>query len=365
MITHETIDGRPAVVAYINDSFEPVAPDVATMIKVIFDDGEIRFGKKVVPGAEEKEAARVKALWQEEKHRALALLQRYNEEHDPFSGRFTGPGGGGGEGSASPIKGYSLGIKARGQAAADQHRDQEWVAKSPLKTSEDVINAALIAQNNFQAAAGPAAKRVGVTFKNPGSKVHLVQKDAGGKPVRDASGNPVYQKDANGNPKRNEGGVERFKQKLAAKPGAPAARITDLARGAFVLDSEAKGNEILNEMAKTHEITDEGWRTIQDTGYTDRAALFRDPETGLIGEIQLSHPGMLKAKMEQGGHDMYVKARDALAKGVEARNAGNTEAQKKYEAEAEDWNRKMRALYEPILDSLPPEWKMIDGRKGR
>ena len=46
MITRDTIEGRPATVAYINDRFEPVSADDATMVKVIFDDGEVRFGIK-------------------------------------------------------------------------------------------------------------------------------------------------------------------------------------------------------------------------------------------------------------------------------------------------------------------------------
>lgn len=37
------IDGRSATVAYLNSKFEPVSQAEATLVKVIFDDGEIIF----------------------------------------------------------------------------------------------------------------------------------------------------------------------------------------------------------------------------------------------------------------------------------------------------------------------------------
>lgn len=37
------INGRKAFVTYLNSSFEPVAEDVATLVKVIFEDGEVVF----------------------------------------------------------------------------------------------------------------------------------------------------------------------------------------------------------------------------------------------------------------------------------------------------------------------------------
>jgi hypothetical protein len=40
MIERTTVNDRPATIAYINDKFEPVEKDTATLIKVVFDDGE-------------------------------------------------------------------------------------------------------------------------------------------------------------------------------------------------------------------------------------------------------------------------------------------------------------------------------------
>ena len=68
MITRDTIEGRPATVAYINDRFEPARADDATMVKVVFDDGEVRFGIK-------SEKDKRKSLWRREKAKARALLK--------------------------------------------------------------------------------------------------------------------------------------------------------------------------------------------------------------------------------------------------------------------------------------------------
>ena len=62
MIEQETIEGRKATVAYMKEGFEPASKDEATLIKVVFEDGEViwltppraqtgscaggRFGKK-------------------------------------------------------------------------------------------------------------------------------------------------------------------------------------------------------------------------------------------------------------------------------------------------------------------------------
>lgn len=40
MIEKQTIEGRPALVAYLDDDFEPVDQDKATLVKVVFDDPE-------------------------------------------------------------------------------------------------------------------------------------------------------------------------------------------------------------------------------------------------------------------------------------------------------------------------------------
>ena len=109
----------------------------------------------------------------------------------------------------------------------------------------------------------------------------------------------------------NPKGVARIQEKIAEKEKinggekVPMARITDATRGTFVLNSPSDARKVVDELAKSYEMIDEGWRTIPDTHYTDRPLLFRDPATGLIGEIQLSHPDLLKAKDQGGGHELY------------------------------------------------------------
>ncbi len=43
MIERYTVDGREATVAYVDDKFNPTTQGKATLVKVIFDDGEVTF----------------------------------------------------------------------------------------------------------------------------------------------------------------------------------------------------------------------------------------------------------------------------------------------------------------------------------
>lgn len=258
------------------------------------------------------------------------------------------------------VPGYKPGVRAEGPEAVKAYRDNGWVSKSPIKTMDQAVDASLISQDNLQDAATPISNKLGVTFINPGTKVHSTEKDKYGNPVRDADGHPIYVKDANGNPKRKEEGIARVLQKM--KPGDGVARISDFARGTFTLNSASDGDAVVKELSKTYEVADEGWRTIKDSSYTDRPLLLRDPETGQVAEIQLAHPGMLHAK-EHGGHVMYEKQRAAFDAAKKAAAAGDREEQEKQTKISEEWNAKMRAYYGKILDGLPPEWKLIDGRK--
>jgi hypothetical protein len=46
MIQRETVEGRPATVAYLDHDFEPATPETATLVKVMYDDGETAFGSR-------------------------------------------------------------------------------------------------------------------------------------------------------------------------------------------------------------------------------------------------------------------------------------------------------------------------------
>src|SRR5215469_18142836 len=41
MIERQVIDGRPATVAYLNKDLEPAGKDDHTLVRILFDDGEV------------------------------------------------------------------------------------------------------------------------------------------------------------------------------------------------------------------------------------------------------------------------------------------------------------------------------------
>lgn len=210
---------------------------------------------------------------------------------------------------------------------------QDWVNESPIQTIDDVKRAAPQAQDTLGKVGNAIAAKLGVEYMHPTAKTQKLD-DAGA----------VVE-----NPK----GVARILEKIAKKEAetgkpVPMARITDATRGTFVLNRESDARKVVDELSKSYEMIDEGWRTIPDTHYTDRPLLFRDPKTGLIGEIQLSHPALLKAKDSGGGHELYEEAR-VLPDG---------------NARKDELNAQMQKLYGGVLNSLPPEWKKIDGRRG-
>lgn len=86
------------------------------------------------------------------------------------------------------------------------------------------------------------------------------------------------------------------------------------------------------------------WRA---EGYFDRKVMVQFAD-GTIGEVQIWEPSLLKAKMEQGGHELYTAARD-LPPGPE-------------KAALE---KKMEDLYYPLLDALDPSWGATVGRGGK
>ena len=45
MIEHTEIDGRGVTIAYLLDDFTPADKDTATMVKMIYDDGEVSFAR--------------------------------------------------------------------------------------------------------------------------------------------------------------------------------------------------------------------------------------------------------------------------------------------------------------------------------
>lgn len=60
MITHVEVDGRPGSLAYVDDKFRPVDKAVATLGKIVFDDGGQLIFDARLPKQEK--------FWDESKH---------------------------------------------------------------------------------------------------------------------------------------------------------------------------------------------------------------------------------------------------------------------------------------------------------
>ncbi len=134
MIERQTLDGRNATVAYLKDDFTPTEFAEATLLKVIFDDGEILFLRPALDKAKKFDA----------------------DEPRDETGKWT--------------KGYSPGVKAFGVEAA-KAKKLEW-RKSTPDSIEALMAAAKIDQNVLAAVSAEVAVEVdhGTSFTNPGPK---------------------------------------------------------------------------------------------------------------------------------------------------------------------------------------------------
>ena len=256
--------------------------------------------------------------WQRAKARAQATLARLrdfdpNQPRDEH-GRWT-DGGGSDGGAAAPaaVAGYQPGVKARNDADAVTKVKKDWIKASPITTIDQAIQLAPSVQQTLGNHGRDIAKELGGTsFEDPGPKT------------------------------KSEKGIERVKEKAATRG---IAGVTDIARGAFVIDKPEKGDAIVEQLSKDYEVLAEAWRTLP-SNYTDRAVLIRD-KSGMIGEIQIMDPTMWEAK--KAAHALYEEARSLppdSARAIELNNA-------------------MRVTFGRVLDNYPPEWKAAVGRGGK
>lgn len=184
----------------------------------------------------------------------------------------------------------------------------EWKANAPFETLDEVYRAAPGNQTGLARAADAIGLELGLEFKNPGIK-----------------------------------GQPRAAEKLAQK-GGPAGSLTDIVRGGFNLADPSQADAIVARLAKQFDIVDEGW-VKTDAGYFDRKLLVRFPD-GMVGEMQLWEPNLLKAKQE-GGHDLYKEMRSTPA---------NSERAQELRAE-------MKALYDAALAAAAPAWRgVLEGK---
>lgn len=227
------------------------------------------------------------------------------------------------------VPGYKPGTKAAGPDAVVKVAKRDWADKSPIKTEKQAAAAAPIAQDQLANIADVVVTRIpGIYFKNPGSKI-----DETGK------------------------GMNRFRDKVMQRDGV-VARVTDTARGTFIIDTPGKTGKIAAELAKYFETTYEDWK-VTDVGYTDRTINVRLPN-GVVAELQMMDETMAHAKSGTkhgglGGHDLYTQARTL---GVERTKRGDPVVS----AEEARLMAASAAVYGPVLEAYPPEWKAAIGK---
>lgn len=265
----------------------------------------------------------------------LYFSDRYNENHDPDNGQFASGDGGGSSDSDSGSKstsskstssksdsgGYSPGMKATNSSADIKAVKSSWVAASPIKSIDDLIEVAPAAQKQLGDIGQRLAEKYGVEFKDPGVKT------------------------------KSEKGIERTKTKIADRGGV-AASVTDVVRGTFIVTSPAQAEAIAKDIAKEHELVLEDWKKTS-LGYFDRAAVARFP-SGITGEIQFMDAGMSNAKSDKGGngHGLYVEWR-ALDMDVPEQRV-----------RAQELKDQQVALYGAVSDAYSSDWKAAFGKAG-
>ena len=263
----------------------------------------------------------------------LNRTQKYSDDEPrDEGGRWTDGGGSdsGGSGGGSggkPVAGFSPGFKTPATGLEFHHSDdvkKDWVAKSPVKTIDDVKRLAGDAQKSLTDVGRSIATKLGIELKDPGSKV------------------------------KTDKGVQRVLDKAALPRYGSLAAVPDVARMTLMINHPGQSDTILAELAKHFEVAAEPWK-LTHVGYADRAANVRLPN-GMMGEIQMMEPTMAHAKSPDGGggHDQYVISRETDPK------IGTKPDAAKHEAA----NAKMREIYGKALDQLGPDWKALFGKGG-
>lgn len=134
-------------------------------------------------------------------------------------------------------------------------------------------------------------------------------------------------------------------EKMIRKGYRSTRQMTDLVRGGFIVDTPGQADDAVRMLGELFTVVDEGWRR-NSVAYVDRKVLVQFGD-GTIGEVQIWERQM-RAANENGGHALYEEGRSLPA--------GDPRA-----GEIDD---AQRALYEPVLAGLPPEWKAALGMSG-
>ena len=161
---------------------------------------------------------------------------------------------------------------------------KHWKKGQPVEHVDDILEKAEPNQQHLVTFADRIAERVdhGTELKNPGIK--------------------------------SREGLER-----KVHDGKHPKQITDAVRLGFNLNTDKPelADLIVSKLASDDhlEVVDEGWRETE-AGYFDRTAKVRFPD-GIVGEVQIWPPGMLKVKNDVG-HKLYERCRVLEATDPEA-----------------------------------------------
>lgn len=134
--------------------------------------------------------------------------------------------------------------------------------------------------------------------------------------------------------------------KMPRKGYTSTAKLQDLVRAGFEVDAPDKADALVQRLADYFDVLDEGWASTPH-GYFDRKIAVRFYD-GTIGEIQVWEPQLAYAKMKGGGTELYTQSRD-MPPGPER----------------DRLEQAMVDLYQPIRDSLAPDWNAAVGMGGK
>lgn len=140
-------------------------------------------------------------------------------------------------------------------------------ARQPVETIDDIYELAPAAQDYIAGIGRQIQDELGVAFKNPGLK-----------------------------------DIETAREKMTRKSYASSNQMTDISRAGFIVQNVADADAIAARFGRETEILDEGWNVTPE-GYFDRKLLVRTPN-GIVSEIQIWSPELLRAKSETG-HELY------------------------------------------------------------
>jgi zeta toxin len=220
--------------------------------------------------------------------------------------------------TAGAVANYTPGIKASGDNNQVKTAKEAWFKGSPIKDIRQLVREAPSAQAELARTAAQVAAKVGVRWHDPGPKT------------------------------KSASGIARVRFK-ASKRNGDVSRVTDVARGSFVIDRPEQAEQLAAELAKTYEVTLEDWK-VTDVNYFDRTINLRLPN-GMVAEIQMLPASMSLAKASPdhgggGGHDIYKAVREIDPHESEA-------ARTKYD----ELMGKMSELYGKVITDFPPIWQ--------